>query len=72
MMEPFEKSYRNLRKAIKDFELAIDAQGNIKNDREDKLADKSLVILKVGAKLLKRILRERGVKGRLKDWPKDP
>jgi hypothetical protein len=70
MNDEMLEAYADVRLAIKKFELAIERYG-LRSDREDKLADKSLVVLKVGAKLLKQILRERGFKGRLKPWPKD-
>lgn len=69
--DEMQTAYEDVRLAIKKFELLLDRTGTLRTEREDKLADKSLVVLKVGAKLLKRIVRERGIKGRLKPWVKD-
>lgn len=62
------KAYKNIRFAIHEFETILHEHDIFHTDREEKLADKSIVLLKVGAKLLKNIVRGRGVVGRLKDW----
>lgn len=65
-----EKAYKDIRLAIHDFEVLLERVA-VRSDRESKLADKSIVLMKVGAKMLKRIVRERGIKGPLKVW-KEP